>query len=95
MNPRRVVFWIMVVVCLAGTSVLAGSIYLNGTRIDGVTNQKFEKCTVTIDDKGDIYISAPGYAVQGQASKPAPEPAPICTPFAAKEQFNTLNKAPS
>jgi len=79
MNPRRAVFWTVIIVCLVGTSVLAGSIYLNGTRIDGVTNQKFEKCTVTIDDKGDVYISAPGYAVQGQADSPAPKPKPEVT----------------
>lgn len=88
MNPRRAVLWTMILVCLVGTSVLAGSIYLNGTRIDGVTNQKFEKCTVTIDDKGDVYIHAPGYAVQGQASTPAPEPAPkVVAPASSTNRY--------
>lgn len=42
----------------------AGSVYLNNVNIDGVTNQKFEKATVRIDDKGNVFIDAPGYAVK-------------------------------
>lgn len=42
----------------------AGSVYLNGVNIDGVTNQKFEKATVRIDEKGNVLIDAPGYAVK-------------------------------
>jgi hypothetical protein len=87
MNPSRVVFWTIACICLLGTSVLAGSIYLNGTRIDGVTNQKFEKCTVTIDDKGDVYISAPGYAVQGKPSTPAPAPKPVVVPIGSTNRY--------
>jgi len=52
-------------------AVIAGSIYLNGVKIDGVTNQKFEKCSVTIDARGDVFIEAPGYAVQGAQTAPA------------------------
>ena len=85
MNPRRTVFWMIVAVCLVGTSVLAGSIYLNGTRIDGVTNQKFEKCTVTIDDKGDVHIHAPGYAVQSPT--PAPKPKPVIVPTGPSHRY--------
>jgi hypothetical protein len=52
----------------------ARNVYLNGVRIDAVTGQKFEKCTVTIDANGDIFIDAPGYAVQakeGERVQPA------------------------
>ncbi|MFZ5469268.1 MAG: hypothetical protein ACOZIN_07480 [Myxococcota bacterium] len=42
----------------------AGSVYLNGVNIDGVTNQKFDKATVRIDEKGNVHIDAPGYAVK-------------------------------
>ena len=48
---------------LNGTA-LAGSVYLNGVKIDGVSNQKFEKVTVRIDEKGNVLIEAPGYAVK-------------------------------
>jgi hypothetical protein len=52
-------------------AAIAGSIYLNGVKIDGVTNQKFEKCSVTIDARGDVFIEAPGYAVQGAQTTPS------------------------
>jgi hypothetical protein len=42
----------------------AGSVFLNGVKIDGVTGQKFDKVNIRIDDKGDIYIDAPGYQVR-------------------------------
>ncbi|MFL5344811.1 MAG: hypothetical protein ACJ8AT_08455 [Hyalangium sp.] len=57
-------------------SALASSVYLNGVRIDGVTNQKFEKATVRIDEKGDVFIEAPGYAVRVVTPPPA-APAPV------------------
>ena len=87
MNPRKAFFWTVICLGLIGTSVLAGSIYLNGTRIDGVTSQKFEKCTVTIDDKGDVYIHAPGYAVHGQASTPAPKTKTVVVPSGSTNRY--------
>jgi hypothetical protein len=56
---------------MAPATAAAASVYLNGVRIDGVTNQKFEKATVRIDEKGDVHISAPGCAVRVE-SAPAP-----------------------
>ena len=47
--------------------------YLNGVRIDGLTNQKFDKASVRIDEKGDVYITAVGYSVRGETvTVPAP-----------------------
>ncbi|MHB8876087.1 MAG: hypothetical protein ACYC8T_20545 [Myxococcaceae bacterium] len=51
----------------------AGSVYLNNVNIDGVTNQKFEKATVRLDDKGNVFIDAPGYAVKAVEGTPAPK----------------------
>lgn len=80
MNPRSFRVWILAGICLIGTSVLAASVYLNGTRIDGATNQKFEKCNVTIDANGDVHIDAPGYAVQTQGATPVKNnPTPVTT----------------
>ncbi len=42
----------------------AGSVYLNGVSIDGVKNQNFKSCDVRIDAKGNIHITAKGYAVK-------------------------------
>jgi hypothetical protein len=58
---------------------LAGSVYLNGVKIDGVTNQKFEKATVRIDEFGNVLIEAPGYAARVVSAPPA-TPAPAATP---------------
>jgi hypothetical protein len=68
-------------VVMAPAAALAGSVYLNGVRIDGVTNQKFEKATVRIDEKGDVHITAPGYAVRVETA-PAPVAAPVTPPLA-------------
>lgn len=59
---------------LISGSALAGSVYLNGVKIDGVTNQKFEKATVRIDEKGNVLIDAPGYAVKQVEAGPAETP---------------------
>ncbi len=69
MKHSRVEIILLMLLLLAAGSAVAGSIFLNGTRIDGITNQKFEKCTVTIDAKGNVLIEAPGYAVQGDSGK--------------------------
>ncbi|MGQ0506151.1 MAG: hypothetical protein ACT4TC_12630 [Myxococcaceae bacterium] len=62
------------VVCLVAVSSLAhaASTYLNGVNIDGVTNQRFEKASVKIDEKGNVFIDAPGYAVKAVESSPPP-----------------------
>ena len=42
---------------------MAASVSLNGVPIDGATNQRFEDCSVVIDEYGNINILAEGYAV--------------------------------
>jgi hypothetical protein len=65
-------------VLFAFPAYAGGAIYLNGVRIDGVTNQKFEKVSVRIDDAGDVHIDAPGYSVRQLEPAPsAPTPAPL------------------
>jgi hypothetical protein len=63
-------------VLLLASPALAGSVYLNGVRIDGVTNQKFDKVNVNIDEQGNVFIEAPGYNVRQVEGAPerAPEP---------------------
>lgn len=59
----------------ASTPALAApSITLNGVAIDGVTDQKFENCTVVIDAQGNVHIQAKGYAVRtsGEEARAAP-----------------------
>lgn len=79
-------------VVMAPASALAASVYLNGVRIDGVTNQKFDKASVRIDEKGDVYITAVGYSVRTEtvtvpapaaATPPAAPAAPAAAPAPA------------
>ncbi|WP_426746646.1 hypothetical protein VZQ01_00640 [Myxococcus faecalis] len=73
-------------VALAPLSTLAGSVYLNGVLIDGVTNQKFEKATVRIDESGNVHIEAAGYRVS-TVTTPAPAaPAQAAVPTLSAAQ---------
>jgi hypothetical protein len=48
----------------AAPAAAGPSVTLNGVSIDGVTGQKFENATVTIDEKGNVHIEAKGYSVK-------------------------------
>lgn len=76
---------LMLAALLAPALASARSVYLNGVQIDGVTQQKFEKATVRIDEKGDVHIDAPGYAarVVQQPAAAAPAAPAAATPPAA------------
>jgi hypothetical protein len=73
----------VVLLLLASPAFAAGSVYLNGVRIDGVTNQKFDKVNVRIDEQGNVHIDAPGYNVRqiegGPGDTPPPRPAGTLT----------------
>jgi len=60
------------IVSLATSTAAQAGIFLNGVNIDGVVNQTFENCTVKIDEKGNVLITAKGYEVQSSAPKVAP-----------------------
>ena len=74
------------VACAAAPA--SAAVYLNGVNIDGVTGQRFDNCTVVIDERGNIRIQAKGYAVRvdgaetagaGQAAPPVGTPGPVPT----------------
>src|SRR5690242_1591793 len=64
---------------LAAGPADAAKLFLNGVSIDGVVDQKFENCTVVIDAKGDVYITAKGYEVQQVAPAPKGPATPATT----------------
>ncbi|MFY0578440.1 hypothetical protein ACN28S_32750 [Cystobacter fuscus] len=78
---RRVIS-VLVLSALLPLPALA-SVFLNGVRIDGLTNQTFDKVSsVRLDDQGNIHIVAPGYTVKTM-EVPAPvAPAPTAPPVA-------------
>jgi hypothetical protein len=59
-------------VVLAAGPTAAGSVYLNGVRIDGVTGQTFDNARVTIDAQGNVHIEAKGYEVRQVNAAPSP-----------------------
>ena len=49
--------------CLSAVS-LAGDLYVNGVRADGLRSQDFKGVDITIDSQGDIHVNAPNYVVR-------------------------------
>ncbi|RKI42052.1 hypothetical protein D7Y27_17415 [Corallococcus sp. AB004] len=92
---------VTVVASLVPMLALAGSVFLNGVKIDGVTNTRFEKATVRIDAEGNIYIDAPGYAARVTTVTPTtvtPTPATPSTatpPTAAPPDAGVVAQAPA
>lgn len=78
----------------ASQAFAAPSVTLNGVNIDGVKGQKFENCTVVIDDRGDIHIQAKGYAVKGAEPGAAPGPAAVTPGGAARPAGPTADARP-
>lgn len=63
---RRLVLCATLVALLPAVAV-ARSVYLNDIKIDnvsGLRNLKLDKVNVRIDEKGDVFIDAPGYKIQ-------------------------------
>jgi hypothetical protein len=54
----------IIALCALSFTASAAEVYINGVNVDGLTNQTFEKVTVKLDDKGNVQIDAPGYAVK-------------------------------
>lgn len=75
---------IALAIAVASASATA-AVYVNGVNVEGAAlNQKFERCTVTFDGKGNVMIDAPGYSIQSVSPPPAAnEPAPVQPSVAA------------
>jgi hypothetical protein len=59
------------------------SVFLNGVRIDGLTNQTFDKVSsVRFDDQGNVHIVAPGYTVKTMEVPAPAASAPTAPPVA-------------
>jgi hypothetical protein len=105
----RAILTATAVVLTLAAPAWAGSVFLNGVNIDGVTSQKFEKATVQIDEKGNVLIDAPAYKVEVQgpppvAAAPAPQVAlstvpasgtPVTVPLTTGGQPASANPVPA
>lgn len=72
----------------------APSVTLNGVAIDGVTGQRFEGCTVVIDEKGNVHIEAKGYSVKPAGDDAARLPAAAAKPRPARAAAAEARAAP-
>lgn len=54
----------MLVMTSCALAASAAEVYVNGTNVDGLANQQFDKVNVRLDDKGNVHIDAPGYSVK-------------------------------
>lgn len=91
---RRAMVAVVFGLCaLASAPADARSVYLNNVIIDSLTNQRFDNCTVEIDAKGNIFITAKGYRVEvaGQQQQP---PAPTGKPPSKRYWLVTEKPAP-
>src|SRR5947209_712066 len=79
-HPMRAI--LILCLSLAAGAAEARSVYINGSKVDGLTNVKLNDCDVVIDAAGDIWITAKGYRVETVApTAPAPT-GPQATPRA-------------
>lgn len=59
---------------VASLPAFAGELFVNGVSVEGITSQSFEKVNVRVDEKGNVWIDAPGYAVKRVTSAPERDP---------------------
>ncbi|HOX41993.1 MAG TPA: hypothetical protein PK668_00260 [Myxococcota bacterium] len=84
-------------VLLWGGTALAVEIFLNGVKITGLSDQRIEKATVTLDKAGNVHISAPEYKVRevgGEAAPAAVAPAPAVSKSNLGRQYFVITDAP-
>ncbi|MBL9039689.1 MAG: hypothetical protein JNG84_14325 [Archangium sp.] len=62
--------WLLLLVVMAAPG-WAADVYVNGINVEGLANQQFDKVNVKLDEKGNVHIDAPGYAVKRVAVPPA------------------------
>jgi hypothetical protein len=82
---------------LASTAFSA-EVFVNGVSIEGLTGQTFEKVNVKLDEKGNVYIDAPGYSVKrvnlGAAANHG-EPQPLLPAGMTQKYYLVTEQRPS
>lgn len=65
---------LMLIAVATSSPADARSVFLNGVDIGALSNQKIENCSIEIDAKGNVYITAKGYKVEVQNAQAPPAP---------------------
>lgn len=61
---------VLLLTMLLAVPALAGDVFINGVQVEGLANQQFDKVTVKFDERGNIWIEAPGYNVKRVSPAP-------------------------
>lgn len=81
---------------LLGKPALATEVFVNGTNVEGLTSQTFERATVRIDEKGNVHIEAPGYKVHRVSpGKDTGSTAAVNEAILSKKYFLVTEQSPS
>ncbi len=69
------------ILCLSFSgAVWAGALFINGVRVDGVTNLKLHNVDLEVDAQGDLHVTAKGYTVNVAETNTPKPPAPPAAP---------------
>jgi hypothetical protein len=75
---KTTLFTLLVTFAMLVPTPASADIYINNQQVRGITSLTLENCTVTFNNRGDIYITAPEYKVHptaalgDQVDKPMP-----------------------
>ncbi|MCP4600538.1 MAG: hypothetical protein GY847_08405 [Proteobacteria bacterium] len=100
MTRKNFAILIALTVIVASPAIHARSVFLNGVNVSAVRNQTFEKASVTIDKKGNIYIDAPQYKIEvvdPESVNESPQAAPSKggpNPLLAKRYYLVTQPSP-
>lgn len=72
----------------------AAEVYVNGTNVEGLANQQFEKVNVRLDAKGNVHIDAPGYSVKRVTVAPTAEQTAVNEGIITKKYFLVTEQSP-
>ncbi|MDR0966505.1 MAG: hypothetical protein LBM75_08415 [Myxococcales bacterium] len=75
----------------------AASIFINGTKVDGVlANYKLTKCSASFDARGDLFLDCPGYNLSVEMDDaPVSRAAQAATPPPASGPASSADRTPS
>lgn len=78
---------LLISLALAGPAS-AAKIFINGVKVDGaIYNQTFKDVSVRFDEKGDVFIKAPGVRIEQEGGQPASAGQPTAAPAKPKNQY--------
>lgn len=92
MNRQILSLAFFIVAIAFASSAVAGDVYLNGVKVNGLRDQLFQGADVRFDAKGDVHITVKGVTIQVQGDKAANAQAAIPKPGLQHAYFLVSSK---